>query len=230
MECSHRQLALADRQAHDADVELIRHHRSRDLRRVPGDDDQLRARITGSEPAQRRWQEIDAERGARAEPDPPGHDAPELLDELEAAVELLHGATGVSQQQLAGLGRVRPLADPLEQRQPDLALELAYLHADGRLGEPELPRRPREAPVARHRLQCVEMRQLHVHEGKKYLIVTIMTIDFTDARIYAIMRAMDMNHFVAEMIARERLEQARALTVRRRLLRGPRAMLTLTGS
>jgi hypothetical protein len=76
----------------------------------------------------------------------------------------------------------------------------------------------------------VEVRQLHVHEGKKYLIVTIMTIDFTDASIRAIIRPVDMNHFAAEIIARERLDQARAHTARRRLLRGPRAALALAGS
>jgi hypothetical protein len=129
----------------------------------------------------------------------------------------------VGQQQLAGLGRVRPLADPLEQRQPDLALELAYLHADGRLGEPELSRRPGEAAVARHRLERVEVRQLHGHDGKKYLIVTIMTIDFTDDRTCRMLRDVDMNHFVVETIARERLDSARAHAARRRLLRGPRA-------
>src|SRR5439155_3510539 len=44
-------------------------------------------------------------------------------------IELLHGAAGMRQQQLARLGRIGPLADALEQRQPELTLELAHLHA-----------------------------------------------------------------------------------------------------
>jgi hypothetical protein len=76
----------------------------------------------------------------------------------------------------------------------------------------------------------VQVRQLHGHEAKKYLIVTIMTIDFTDARVRAIIRPVDMNHFLAETIARERLDRARAHAARRRLLRGPRAALVLAGS
>jgi hypothetical protein len=69
----------------------------------------------------------------------------------------------------------------------------------------------------------VEVRELHVHEGKKYLIVTIMTIDFTDDRTYRMLRNVDMNHFIVETIARERLDSARAHAARRRLLRRPRA-------
>jgi hypothetical protein len=72
--------------------------------------------------------------------------------------------------------------------------------------------------------------ELHVHEAKKYLIVTIMTIDFTDGRIRANIRRVDMNHFVVETIARERLDCARAYAARRRLLRGPRAALELAGA
>jgi hypothetical protein len=67
------------------------------------------------------------------------------------------------------------------------------------------------------------MRELHVHEVKKYLIMMIMTIDFTDDRMGPMIAGVEMNYFVAEMIARERLDRARAYAARRRLLRGPRA-------
>jgi hypothetical protein len=63
---------------------------------------------------------------------------------------------------------------------------------------------------------------------KKYLIVTIMTIDFPDGAVGGIMRLVDMNPYVAETLAHERLEQARAVAARRRLLRGPRAALGVT--
>jgi hypothetical protein len=42
------------------------------------------------------------------------------------------------------------------------------------------------------------------------------------------MRLVDMNPYVAETLAHERLEQARAVAARRRLLRGPRAALGVT--
>jgi hypothetical protein len=71
------------------------------------------------------------------------------------------------------------------------------------------------------------MRELHVHETKKYLIIMIMTIDFTDDRMCPMIGGMEMSHFVAEIIARGRLDSARAYAARRRLLRGPRAALAL---
>src|SRR4029450_10271933 len=89
-------------------------------------------------------------------------------------------------------------------------VHLPHPHADGRLARPDLPRRPREAAVPGHRLERVEMRELHVHDDKKYLIIMIMTIDFTDDRIGRMLGRVDMNHFVAEIIARERLDSARA--------------------
>src|SRR5207245_1893587 len=83
-----------------------------------------RLRVARAESPQRGRQQIDAERRAGAEPDASGHDASELLDELEPALELPHRAPGVRQEELARLGRVGPLADTLEQRQPQLPLEL----------------------------------------------------------------------------------------------------------
>jgi hypothetical protein len=67
-------------------------------------------------------------------------------------------------------------------------------------------------------------------ELKKYLIVTIMTIDFPDGALQGIMRAVDMNPDFAEALARERLEHARAVAARRRLLRGLRAATGVTPS
>src|SRR5205807_1156669 len=188
---AHRQLALSHRQAHDPDVELVGHDRARDLGRVAGDHDQLRLRVARAESPQRGRQQIDAERRAGAEPDASGHDASELLDELEPALELPHRAPGVRQEELARLGRVGPLADTLEQRQPQLLLELSHLHADGRLRESKLARRAGEIPVARDRGERLQVRELDVHDGetKKYLIVTIKTIDFPDSGLWRIMRA-----------------------------------------
>ena len=197
------------------------HDRARDLRRVAGDDDELGPRVARPEPPQRRRQQIDAERRAGAEPDPAGDDAPELLHELETALELAHRAPGVRQQELARLGRVGPLADALEQGQTELLLELAHLHADRRLGEPELARRPGEAPVTRHRGEGLQVRELDVHVGevKKYLIVTIKTIDFTDRTSRGMMRRMDTNCYALEVLAKDRLDRARLDAGRRRLLR-----------
>jgi hypothetical protein len=71
----------------------------------------------------------------------------------------------------------------------------------------------------------VEVRELHVHEAKKYLIMMIMTIDFADDRACPMIAGVEMSPFVVEIIARERLDSARASAARRRLLRGPRAAL-----
>jgi len=221
VERRHRQLALPDRQAHDPHVELVGHDRARDLRRVAGDHHELGPWVARAEPSQCRRQQIDAERRAGAEPDAPGHDPPQLLDQLDAALELPQRAPGVGQEELARPGRVRALADALEQRQPELLLELADLHADGRLRERELARRPGEAPVARDRRERLEVRKLDVHAGetKKYLMVTIRTIDFTDSAGRGIMRRMDTSHYLLEVLAKDRLDRARLDAGRRRLLR-----------
>jgi hypothetical protein len=73
----------------------------------------------------------------------------------------------------------------------------------------------------------VEVRELHVHEAKKYLIMMIMTIDFADDRACPMIAGVEMSPFVVEIIARERLDSVRAYAARRRLLRGPRAALAL---
>jgi hypothetical protein len=125
------------------------------------------------------------------------------------------------QEQLARFRRVGALADPLEQRQTQLLLELTHLHADRRLCEPELARRPGEAPVARDGRERLQVRELdvHVEDLKKYLIVTIKTIDFPDTRNRFIMRGMDVNFYGLEVLAKDRLDRARLDAGRRRLLR-----------
>jgi len=65
------------------------------------------------------------------------------------------------------------------------------------------------------------MRELDVHVGKlkKYLIVTIKTIDFTDRTTSGMMRGMDTSYYALEVLAKDRLDRARLDAGRRRLLR-----------
>jgi hypothetical protein len=56
-------------------------------------------------------------------------------------------------------------------------------------------------------------------DSKKYLIVTIITIDFADDRTRGIMRAMDINSYALETMARDRLAEARADAARHQLFR-----------
>jgi len=60
---------------------------------------------------------------------------------------------------------------------------------------------------------------VHVEDLKKYLIVTIKTIDFPDTRNRFIMRGMDVNFYGLEVLAKDRLDRARLDAGRRRLLR-----------
>src|SRR5439155_1486396 len=83
-------------------------------RRVAGDDDELGLRVARAEPVKRRREQVDADRGAGAQADPPGDDPPELLDELDAVLQLPQRAPGVGQQDLARLRRVGALAHALE--------------------------------------------------------------------------------------------------------------------
>jgi hypothetical protein len=68
------------------------------------------------------------------------------------------------------------------------------------------------------RLQVREL-DVHVVGLKKYLIVMIKTIDFTDIRNPGIMPCMDTSFYVLEVLAKDRLDRARLDAGRRRLLR-----------
>jgi hypothetical protein len=62
--------------------------------------------------------------------------------------------------------------------------------------------------------------QLDGHgDSKKYLIVTIITIDFPDDPTRSMMRAMDINSYALETMARDRIAEARADASRRQMLR-----------
>ncbi|PYN01253.1 MAG: hypothetical protein DME07_14430 [Candidatus Rokuibacteriota bacterium] len=64
------------------------------------------------------------------------------------------------------------------------------------------------------------MGELEGHgDAKKYLIVTIITIDFSDDPTRGMMRAMDINPYALETMARDPIAQARADAARHRLLR-----------
>ena len=160
------QLAVADRQAHDADVELVGDDGARDLGGVAGDDDDLRLGVARAEAPQRGRQQVDADRRAGAEPHASGHHAAQLLHALDAGLQLAQRAIGVGQQQLAGPRGERALAHALEQREAERLLEVAHLHADGGLGEVERLRRAREGAVARDGLQRAQVRDLEVHRQK----------------------------------------------------------------
>src|SRR5207247_6282900 len=123
IERRHRERALADRKAHDADVELAPDDRARDLGRVASDDYQLRPRVARPEAPERRRQEVDRERGARPEADAPGHDPAELRDDFQARLELPQCASRMGEQHLARLRREGALADALEERQAERSLE-----------------------------------------------------------------------------------------------------------
>ena len=159
----HRQLAIAHRQADDPDIQIVGHDGPRDLGRIAGHDDDLDLGMAPAKAAQRQRQQVDADRGAGAQPHASGHHAAQLLDALHAGLQLAQRAVGVGEQQRAGVGGKRALAHALEQRQPQRLLEKTDLHADRRLGEVERARRARERVVTRDRLQRAQMRDRDVH-------------------------------------------------------------------
>lgn len=64
----------------------------------------------------------------------------------------------------------------------------------------------------------LEVGELEVHGIKKYLMKTIITIDFSDTCPGAIMTTMDINLYALEIVARDRLDRARARAAAHRLL------------
>ena len=85
------------------------------------------------------------------------------MQALHPRLELAEGAPRVGQQHLAGARGKRPLADALEERQPEPPLELRHLHADGGLGQVELAGGPRERAVAGDDLQGAQRAQAQLH-------------------------------------------------------------------
>jgi len=70
----------------------------------------------------------------------------------------------------------------------------------------------------------VRQLDVHVEEIKKYLIIMIKTIDFTDRTNRGMMRAMDTSYYALELLAKDRLDRARLDAGRRRLLRLAQAL------
>jgi hypothetical protein len=75
--------------------------------------------------------------------------------------------------------------------------------------------------VTRDGGERLQVRELDVHVGglKKYLIIMIKTIDFTDMRRRGMMPRMDSSFYVLDVLAKDRLDRARLDAGRRRLLR-----------
>src|SRR5947209_13253074 len=95
----------------------------------------------------------------------------QALQHLDGGLELPHGARAVLEEELACARRERSLAHALDEGQPERGLELADLHADRRLREPELGGGAREAPVAHHRVERprLSQREGQVHAAKSSL-------------------------------------------------------------
>lgn len=84
VERRHGQLAIAQRQAHQPDIEVVGHEAPRDLRRRARDHDQIDRGKARAKAPQRPRQQIDADRGAGPEPYATRHDAAQLLHVLDA--------------------------------------------------------------------------------------------------------------------------------------------------
>lgn len=73
----------------------------------------------------------------------------------------------MGQEHFTGTRGKGALADALEQRQAEPALQLGDLHADGGLGQIELARGPRKRAVPGDGLQRAERAEGEVHGGHR---------------------------------------------------------------
>ncbi len=89
-------------------------------------------------------------------------DALQLTHRFVDFVELLDDRTAVVEHLGAGRRQVNFLAELLEERQPRVLLELAYLSGDGRLGQMQFLGCTRETQMARHRLEDLQLPQCRV--------------------------------------------------------------------
>ena len=106
---------------------------------------------------------MNARRGARAETDPPRNDSTEAVECLARGFELLKDPRRVGEQDLAGGGRERALADALEERHADILLELANVQAHRRLTEMQMLGGAREAAAFGDLLERPQMRRREIH-------------------------------------------------------------------
>ena len=132
-------------------------------------------RIFRLQPRQHARQNVGRQRRDDAELEPPAEQVAVAgeIDQIAGGGEDLLGALGHVQADIGERDVARP---PLDQFGADLALQLAHLHGQRRLGHRAVVRRPPEMPMARERGEITQLSQGD-HGDKIYLsILPINTI------------------------------------------------------
>ena len=99
--------------------------------------------------------------GHHAQPHAPAGQLAQLLDGVAHALHRPQGGPRMGQDGGADLGEADLAAGAVQQRLAQLALELAHLGADPRLGDVHAGGRAREAGLLGHRHEVLELPQLH---------------------------------------------------------------------
>ena len=150
---------------HDAEVDAGVQQRGD---RVPGrigDDLHVDVRVSSAKGRQHRREPVVAGVALGAEPDhgrAAGRLAPERLLRLD---QLGYDPSGGLEQPLAGRGRHHPLAQAVEQREAEPALQLQQLVAQGRLGEVQVPGRLGERAMLRDGQDQLQVPNLEDHRS-----------------------------------------------------------------
>jgi hypothetical protein len=105
--------------------------------------------------------QADVESVRRTDANPAGQVARAGLEQRHTLVDLPQRTRSKAAQQFTRLGGHHLLADAFEQRLADLFFELPYLVRQGRLGDVNAFRRPREAQAIAQRDEVPQMPHLH---------------------------------------------------------------------
>src|SRR5207249_8720132 len=108
---------------------------------------------------ERRGEQVDADRGARADAQRAALDAPHLLDRNRRLVEDVEHPARVAVEHGPGLSELHALAEPVEERKAEGLLQLFHLVRDRWLAQLESPRGEAEARQIGHGFECPQLAQ-----------------------------------------------------------------------
>jgi hypothetical protein len=117
--------------------------------------------VTGVEPGEGIEERRDPAPGDHPDDDATPHDTRHVVDRVTHGRRRGEGGTGVGQGRGAGGGQRHGAAGAVEQRRAELALQLADLGADARLGDVHAAGRPGEVGGLGDGDEVLELAELH---------------------------------------------------------------------
>jgi hypothetical protein len=145
--------------AHDAELHLVVQHHLEDLLGGAGLDGQAHARMPGAEAGQRVGQDVGADGRRRAEDQPAGDAAAQLVQALAAVAEGTDDVLGVGQERLPGVGEPHAAPGADEQLLAEVGLQRLKSGGQGGLGHEQGLCGPAQVLAPGHLQEGLDLRE-----------------------------------------------------------------------